>query len=314
VSSSTENTVPAAAEGLSFDKESGISPEDQKDILKAIEDVALQNKITARPEDFVVHAAKRGVLFPVIVIVASVVGLVAGGAGFYFLFQQGQTNIVKGTVGTITAEGQLIQAVRQEANNKILAKDQEITSIQGRLADIDKQRADLQTNMDSKVSAKEAELRAQMATALDDEKARLQKQGLTQAVIAQRLADEEKQRTADVQKQLDAFRKAQEAQRALDEKNLKTLQDNFQANLAKANTEKQAALEDAQKREIALRGQFSQKTGFGWFNSTTIQSDYGCAFRSRALSEGAKKTRFPDSRNAMQMHHNRSFIGPNLVK
>jgi hypothetical protein len=260
--SSTEDTVPAPASGpgLSFDADSGISPEDQKDILREIEDVAAQNKITARPEDFVVHAAKRGVLFPFLVIAACVVGLAAGGAGFYFLFQRGQTAIVRGTLGTITAEGQLIAAVRQEANSKIQEKDQEITSIQGRLTDIDKQRQDLQSNMDAKVQAKETDLKAQMAAALEAEKARLQKQGLTQAAIALRLQDEEKKRAAALASQLDAFRKAQDAQRQQDEKNLRTLQDNFQANLTRANAEKQQALEEAQKREAALKGQFTQKT------------------------------------------------------
>jgi hypothetical protein len=257
--SSQENTVPAAP-GLSFDAESGISPEDQKDILKAIEEVATQNKIVATPEDFVVRAAKRGVLFPVLVIAACAAGLAAGAAGFYFLFQQGQTNIVRGTLGTITAEGQLIQAVRQEANSKIQEKDQEIGSIQVRLADIDKQRQDLQSNMDVRVQQKEADLRAQMAAALDAEKARLQKQGLTQQAIAQRLQEAEKQRAADLARQLDAYRKSQDEQRLLEEKNLRTLQDNFQSNLARANAEKQAAMEDALKREQALKGQFTQKT------------------------------------------------------
>ncbi|HUJ74125.1 MAG TPA: hypothetical protein VL359_04665, partial [bacterium] len=96
--------------------------------------------------------------------------------------------------------------------------------------------------------------------ALDEEKARLQKQGFTQAAITQRLAEAEKARTADFQKQLEAYRQSQEAQRALDEQNLKTLQNNFEANLQRANAEKQQALEDAQKRETALRGQFTQKT------------------------------------------------------
>jgi hypothetical protein len=244
----------------SFDSESGISKEDQADILRAIEDVGMQNRIQVTADAFVVKAAKRGVLFPILVIAASVVALVVGGALFYFLFQQGQKNIVRGTLGTITAEGQLIQAVRQEETSKIQAKDQEINSIQGRLADIDKQRQDLQSNMDAKVQAKEADLRAQMADALEAEKSRLEKQGLTQQAIALRLQDEEKQRAAVLQNQLEAYRKAQDEQRLLNEKNLRTLQDNFQANLARANAEKQQAVADAQKREQALKGQFTQKT------------------------------------------------------
>jgi hypothetical protein len=257
---STENMQPTRQPGLSFDPESGISADEQKDILQHIEDIVTRNKIATTPADFVVKAAKRGVLFPTVVMVAAVVGIAAGGALFYFLFQQGQTKIVRGTLGTITAEGQLIQAVRQEASARLQEKNQEINTIQGRLADIDKQRQDLQTNMDQKVSLREQELRAQMAAALDSEKTRLEKEGLSKAAIAIRMQDLEKQRNAQLQRQLDAFRNEADTQRLLAEKSLKTLQTNFEANLAKANSEKQQALADAQKREQDLKGQFSQKT------------------------------------------------------
>jgi len=257
--SSAENQVRSVPE-ISFDAESGISPEDQKDILKAIDDVGLQNRIAATPEDFIVKAKKRGVLFPTLVIVAAVVALVAGGAAFYFLFQQGETQIVRGTLGTITAEGQLIQAVRQEANARISEKNQEINTIQGRLADIDKQRQDLQSNMDAKVNQKEQELRVQMASTLEAEKARLEKEGLSKAVIALRMQELEKQRSSQLARQLEAFRKDADAQRLIAEKNLQTLQQNFESNLARANAEKQQAQADALKREQELKGQFSQKT------------------------------------------------------
>ncbi len=245
---------------LSFDAESGISREDQKDILQAIENVVAENRIATTPEDFVVKAVKRGVLFPALVIAAAVVALLAGGVGFYLLFQQGETKIVRGSLGTITAEGQLIQAVRQEANERIEEKNQQINSIQGRLADIDRQRQELQSNMDTKVNQKEQELRAQMAAALAAEKSRLEAGGLSRTVIAARMQELERQRNAQLARQLDAFRREAEAQRQLAEKNLKTLQQNFEANLAQANAEKQQAMADAQTREQELRGQFAQRT------------------------------------------------------
>jgi len=257
---SNEEKQAAPVPNLSFDAESGISKEDQAEILQTIENVVTENKIATTPEDFIVKAVKRGVLFPTLVIVAAVVAMVAGGAAFYFLFQQGQTKIVRGTLGTITAEGQLIQAVRQEATARLQEKNQEINSIQGRLVDIDKQRLDLQSNMDSKVSQREQELRAQMAAALEAEKSRLEKEGLSKTAIALRMQDLEKQRSAQLQRQLETFRSQADAQRLLAEKNLKTLQTNFEANLARANAEKQQALADAQKREQDLKGQFSQKT------------------------------------------------------
>ncbi|HUI72411.1 MAG TPA: hypothetical protein VL354_17970, partial [Spirochaetia bacterium] len=257
--SSAENQVTVSAD-FDFGAESGISKEDQKDIQREIENVVTENRIATRPEDFDVKAEKRGVLFPALVIAAAVVALIGGGAAFYFLFQRGETTIVRGTLGTITAEGQLIQAVRQEANARIDEKNQEINSIQGRLADIDKQRQDLQSNMDAKVSAREQELRNQMAAALTAERSRLQAEGLSRQAIAVRMQELERQRNGQLARQLDAFRKDAEAQRILAEKNLTTLQQNFEANLAKANAEKQQALAEAQKREQELKGQFAQKT------------------------------------------------------
>jgi hypothetical protein len=257
--SSPESPVTATSD-LSFDAESGISKEDQKDILLAIENVVTQNKIATTPEDFVVKAAKRGILFPTLVIAAAALALVVGGAAFYFLFQRGETQIVRGNLGTITAEGQLIQAVRQEATARIQEKNQEISSIQGRLADIDKQRQELQTNMDAKVNEREQQLRAQMASVLAAERSRLESEGMSRQAVTVRMAALEKQRTAQLERQLDAYRREVDAQRALAEKNLKTLQQNYEANLAQANTERQQAMADAQKREAELRGQFSQKT------------------------------------------------------
>ena len=257
--SSADNKTSVTTD-LDFDTASGISKEDQKEILQAIENVVTENRIATTPEDFVVKAVKRGVLFPTLVIAAAVVALLAGGAGFYFLFQQGETKIVRGTVGTITAEGQLIQAVRQEASARISEKNQEINSIQGRLADIDKQRQDLQANMDAKVNQKEQELRTQLASTLAAEKSRLEAEGLSKQAVAVRMQELERQRNAQLARQLDAFRRDAEVQRALAEKNLQTLQQNYEANLAKANTERQQALAEAQKREADLRGQFTQKT------------------------------------------------------
>lgn len=245
---------------IQFDSEAGISKEDQKDVLQEIENVVTKNRIVTTPADFIVKADKRGVLFPVLVIVSAVIALGLGGSAFYFLFQRGESQIVRAPVGTITAEGQLIQAVRREANGKILEKNQQINTIQGRLADIDKQRQDLQSNMDSKVSQKEQELRAQMASALEAEKARLQKEGLSQQAIAARMQQLEAQRAAQLQRAMEAYRKEAETARLQSEQNLKTMQQEFTANLTKVNTERQQAISDAQKREQELKGQFAQKT------------------------------------------------------
>jgi hypothetical protein len=59
---------------------------------------------------------------------------------------------------------------------------------------------------------------------------------------------------------MEAYRKEAETTRLQAEQNLKTMQQEFTANLTKANTERQQAISDAQKREQELKGQFAQKT------------------------------------------------------
>ncbi len=237
--------------------ESGISPEDQKEILREIEQVATQNRIVTKAEDFVVKSLKRGVLFPTLVIGAAVLALAAGAVLFYVLFQQGESRIIRGAAGTITVEGQLIEAVRRDADNKIQEKNLEINSIQVRLQDIDKQRQDLQSNMDARVAEKEAALKTAMDATIQAERDRLTKEGLTQKAIDQRLQQLQAQENVKLQRDLAAYRKTAEADRAQAEQNLKTLQQNYTDQLAKANADRQQAITDGKNREAALRAQYA---------------------------------------------------------
>ena len=251
---------PDGRDEFAFDPDSGISRDEQTEIRAEIEKVATRSRIAVSPEVFVVKAAKRGVLFPVVVNIAAVGILIIGLGVFYFIFQRGETQLAREDSGTITAEGKLIQELQKESEAKLQAKNQQINQIQGQLADIDKQRLDLQSNMDARVRDRENQLRASMAADLDAEKARLQKQGLSDQDIQKKLADLESQKNAAFTKQLDAFRAQSEAERRKSEATLKDLQTQFNANLARANTERQQVLSDSRQREADLQAQLTQKT------------------------------------------------------
>ncbi len=245
---------------FAFDADSGISREDQKDILQEIEKVATKNRIAVNPEAFAVRAAKKGVLFPVLVNLAALITLVGGLTGLYFFFQRGETQLARSQTGVITAEGKLIETFKKESEARLLEKNQQIDQIQGRLQEIDKQRQDLQANMDAKVRQREDQLKASMAAELAAEKVRLQKQGLSEQDIANRLSAMEAQKNADSQRQLAAFRAQAETDTQKSDENLRSLQAEFNANLATANAERQQVLEDSKKREADLQAQLEQKT------------------------------------------------------
>jgi len=243
-----------------FDADSGISREDQKDILQQIETVATGNRIEVSPEVFAVKAAKKGILFPVLVNLAAVVALAGGLAGLYLFFQRGETQLSQSQTGTITAEGKLIETFKKESEAKLLEKNQQINQIQDRLAEIDKQRQDLQTNMDAKVREREGQLKASLAAELEGEKTRLQKQGLSEQDITSRLTVLEAQKNADSARQLDAYRAQAEADRQKADENLRNLQAEFNTNLARANQERQQVLDESKRREADLQAQLEQKT------------------------------------------------------
>ncbi|HEY9594284.1 MAG TPA: hypothetical protein VHE79_07400 [Spirochaetia bacterium] len=239
---------------------SGMTREEQREIRAEIEKVATSSRIAVKPEMFAVRAARRGVLFPVLVNIGALVVLAAGLALFYFLFQRGETQLIRENAGTITAEGKLIEQVRKESEAKLQEKNQQISAIQGQLADIDKQRKDLQTNMDARVQEKESELRAAMAAQLDAERARLERQGLSDQDIEKKLADLQTSQNAAFTRQLDDYRAQAEAERKKTETTLTALQTQFNADLAKASTERQQVLDESRQREQDLQAQLAQKT------------------------------------------------------
>jgi len=255
-----EHDVAAAGGGIVFDEDSGISKDDQKEILQEIEKSVTQNKLTIGPKAFLIQAEKKGILMPLLVNLLGVFLLLAGGGVLYYFFQRGETTL-KGEVAAVaSAEGKLIQELKREAEEKLLAKNREITDIQGRLTEIDKERQDLAANLDAKVQAREQELRKGMETALAEEREKLRRQGVSEDDISRRLVALEAQKTDEFQRELSSFKKQAEEEKARAENNLKALEKEYQANLAKAGEERQQVLAESRQREAELQKQLAAKT------------------------------------------------------
>jgi hypothetical protein len=240
--------------------EAGLGKEDLKQIEQDLEKAVSGSRMEVTPDDFKVKAAKQGVLFPVLVNVSLVVALVLGLGALYVLFQRGESEIASDQGTAATAEGKLIAELKKQSEAQLEAKNREIDSIQGRLADIERQRQELQSGMDAKVKAREDELRAGIAAELEAEKKKLQTQGLSDDAIAKRLADLEATKNAESTRQLDTFRRQAEEDRVRSEASLKTLSAEYNANLAKANQDRQNVLAESRQREEELRAQIAQST------------------------------------------------------
>jgi hypothetical protein len=253
---------PAVVSGtdIVFDEDSGISKEDQKDILQEIEKAASEHQLAAGPQAFELHAQHKGVMMPLLVNLLAVALLAVGGLVLYYFFQRGESTLKEEALSITTAEGKLIEQLKKEAEEKLLEKNREISQIQGQLSEIDQQRRDLAANMDAKVAAREQELRQGMEAALEQEREKLRRQGVSEEDITRRIAALESQKSSEYQAQLNAFKRQAEEERLATENNLKTMQQEFQASLSKANEERQKVLEDSRQREAELTSQLQART------------------------------------------------------
>ncbi|MCL2209326.1 MAG: hypothetical protein FWC19_03845 [Treponema sp.] len=123
-----------------LDEQTGISIEEQKEILSRINGITEKNRSSlsnnGKPR---LKAKKRGILFPLAVNIASVLILCAG--VFFIIWFNRQTDEQNrtGTAVYNLTERALIEEIRRDTSEKIAAKEREIKLIASRLEEADAQ-------------------------------------------------------------------------------------------------------------------------------------------------------------------------------
>ncbi len=236
--------------------EAGFTNEDKAEILNHIEKIVADSRIAVTPETFKLKPRKKGVLFPILVNVFAVV-LVGVGIFFFSLyFGVRQQSLTLETRRYFSAEGQLIEELKKESEQKLQEKDQEIDKIQGQLAQVDAERENLKANMETTIKTREEELRKALDEELKRERERLSKLGTSEADIQQKLKELEEQKKTEYARQLDDFRKQAQASLETKEKELLSVKGQLQDTLQKANQERSQLAEEAKKREEKMKAQF----------------------------------------------------------
>jgi chromosome segregation ATPase len=127
-----------------IDAKSGISVEEQNEILTQINGIAEKNRRSLGGKT-VLKAKRSGALFPLAVNIAALVVL-CGGGFFLILFNTIKDAQVRtgGEVYNLT-EKALIEEIRKETSQRIAAKDAQISLIVSRLEDVDRQLSQFQS-------------------------------------------------------------------------------------------------------------------------------------------------------------------------
>jgi chromosome segregation ATPase len=146
-------TIPD--EEIVFDPKSGISVEEQRDILTKINGIAEKNRLslssgsgedlsTEKSQRF--KAQKSGRFFPIVINCIAILAL-AGGVVVLSSFQ-GKTDaqVREGEKVYNSAERALIEEIRKETSSRLEAKEREISLITSKLASIDAELRELYSN------------------------------------------------------------------------------------------------------------------------------------------------------------------------
>jgi chromosome segregation ATPase len=252
--------MAADSAGFVFDTASGISPEEQREILAGINRIAEKNRRSLSDDTQALPAGKKGGVFPVLVNVAAMI-ILAG--GFFVLSRfhgREEVRVREGAAVYNPAERALIEEIRRETSSQLEAKENEISLISSKLTGVDAELQDLQSSVETMMGEKEAELRKEMGEAFDAERQRLVDQNLSEAAIAERMRLFDADRIARVNTELANYRQRLDAERAASESNLQNLQEEYRTNLSTLQNERSQILESSRAREASLHAQLEART------------------------------------------------------
>jgi trimeric autotransporter adhesin len=231
----------------------GISEDDRRDIADEIDQVSRANRLSARPEDFVVRPRRKGFVFPLAVNVLAL----AATAGAIFLlsqiFRQRDLELAGSAASLETAEGKLLRELKRESESRLLEKDRAIADFRSRITELDGERDRLAAGIDERVRATEAELRARLKVEVDAERERLAALSMSVSARDARLKAYETEKAAALDRVLAEDRVKADAEKSAAEEKYRQLKDDFQKSIASLGEERRRLQDEASAREAEIR-------------------------------------------------------------
>lgn len=224
----------------------------EDEILSEIDKIAAENKIRVDDDTFRISAQRRGLLLPFLVNFFGLLIAVGGVYGLYLYFQDQERSLVSEPSALQSAENALIEALREQSEEELAAKEAQIGDIQLRLSRIEAERQSLEANLESEIAARERALRERLDQELAAERQRLEARGLSEPQLEQQLEDFEASRQALFEEELAALEEEAAAERRQLEENLSQLEDEFQRQLAALEEDRTNLLEEVAAREAEL--------------------------------------------------------------
>lgn len=240
--------------------ESGITEEERQEIRQVIDRIATENRIPADSEDFSLRQARRGLWFPLSVNAVAIVAILTIILLAASLFDAGERTIEQERIAYASVEGRLIRELREESQQLLIAKEQEIETVRAQLQQLEDEMSALEADIEERLAQREEELRRELEREIEQERARLIAEGLDSEEIERLMAQFEAERRAYYEQQLEEFRQELEAERAALQADIDRLRAEYSRRLSELEEEREEIITEYEAREATLRRQLEDRT------------------------------------------------------
>jgi tetratricopeptide (TPR) repeat protein len=236
-----------------------ISAEDREQALAQVEQAMASSREAIAPETLAFRPRRGGGLLPLLANLLALVVIAGGIVLALRLSRQAEQDIAAGPATLLSAEGRVLEVMREESRRELEGKDRQIAEIRGRLAGIDGERQRIRQAAEDQVRDREQELAASFARALEQERSRLAAGGLSEDAVARKLIAFEAAGRRSMEDALATFREEQQAELARSEQAIEALQAEYSAELSRAQEDRNRIQEDARRRQSELEAGYRQK-------------------------------------------------------
>ncbi len=256
--------------------ETNVFPEEEKrGILAEIDRIVAENKFNVTPQSFTVSTKRTGARFPLLVNLIALAVLAGGVYAMLELYREEEQIIRSGGGVVLTTESRLIAELQRRTDEQLQQKEQEISAIQVRLAEVQSERSAIEAEIEQRVQELERELRAEMDAELEAERQRLINEGLSEEEIERLLRDFERRRLAELRAEVEAYREALERRQQENTQALAMLEIELSRSLEERRRERTALIEDARLRESELRARYEERLASRSEEAATAQRQLG---------------------------------------
>lgn len=237
-----------------------ISPADRELVDRQINELLAKDRVRLEPDSFKTVARRSGAGLPLLINGLALGVLIAVLLVSSFLLNRQEQTLASKTGSILSAESKLIETLRQESERELAQRDRVILDAQAKLTEVSQERERLRTETAETIRRREEELAAELARTLQTERSRLQSQGLSTAVVNQRLASFEDEARTELATQAAVFRRQAEQEAARREQAISELSAQYEQNLRAAQEERSRQESDLQARQAELQSQIRHQS------------------------------------------------------